>query len=91
MCVYFGLLKDGEYVFHQSTNKELWNDFIKDRTTNIPDVVIADVNDFFKYFHKGITIADCSECHFWDFELGIEKICYDLSKEVLEWETKSLK
>ena len=86
--VFFGLIKGGRYVLHQSSSRYLWADFIEGKSTKIPDVVIADANDFLYHFEKGLTVEDCSECHFWDFENNIEKICTNLFDKVLKWETK---
>lgn len=91
MNVYFALIKEGICKLHQSSNRKLWEDFINGKTTNIPDIIIADANDFFRYFRQGLTVDECSECHFWDYEEGVEKICYNLSDEVLTWETIDIK
>ena len=87
--VFFGLIKNNKYVLHQSSSRKLWEDFIDRKSTKIPDEVIADANDFLYHFENGLTVEDCSECHFWDFENNIEKICTNLSEKVLKWETKS--
>lgn len=91
MNVYLGIIKNNRYVLHQSSNRELWEDFICGKTNRIPDSVIADINDFFKHFEKDLLLENCSEFHFWDYETGIEKICYNLSDEPLNWITNKIK
>lgn len=91
MNVYFGLIKDNKYVLHQSSDRKLWEEFISGSSNNIPEVVVADANDFFKHFNGGLIVENCSECHFWDFQKGIEKVCYNLSNEDLQWEIKEIK
>ena len=90
MNVYYGFIKDGRYVLHRSSNRKLWEDFILGASTNIPDIVISDANEFFFHFENGLSVKDCSEFHFWDYRTGIEKICYNLSDDVLIWSTKTI-
>ena len=90
MNVFFALIKDGRDVLHQSCDRKLWESFISGITNSIPDTVIADVNKFLYHSEKGLTVEECSEFHLWDYETGIEKICYNLSDENLIWKTKRI-
>ena len=90
MNIYYGLIKGDRYVLHQLSNRKLWEDFITGETTNIPDIVIADANEFLFHFEGGLTVEECSEFHFWDYEKGIEKICNNLSDENWTWLTKTI-
>ena len=92
MKVYFALIKNGVYKLHQSSNRNIWEDFINGKTSNIPDIIVAEANDFFKHFNKdGLTVDKCSEFHFWDFENDMEKICNNLLDEELIWTTINIK
>lgn len=90
MNVYFGIIKNNRYVLHQPSNRKLWKNFIDGIANEIPDIIIADINDFFEHFEKDLLLEDCSEFHFWDYEAGIEKICYNLSEQPLKWTIKKI-
>ena len=83
-------LKQGErIVFSQHTSRKLWNDFLEDKSNKIPDIIVAEVEDAFNHLENNLTIENCTECHVVDEENGIEKVCYNLSNEELEWEIKN--
>ena len=91
MDICFVLTKSNAYKFHKHYERRLWIDFLNGESNKIPDIVIADIEDFSKSIEKGLTIENFSECHVIDEETRLEKICYNLSNEELEWEIKNIK
>lgn len=82
------VVNGGRCVYHKGTNMRLWKDFIDGVSTEIPDAVIADIDDDLKRKEHGLALEECSELHFVSDEIGLEKICYNLSDEILCWTTK---
>lgn len=52
MNVYFGIIKNNRYVLHQPSNRKLWKNFIDGIANEIPDIIIADINDFLNILKK---------------------------------------
>lgn len=87
--IVFNLMKGEKIVYHQRTSRKIWIAFFEGKSCKIPSVIIDDVDKFLKNKTKGLTIENCTECHVVDEENGIEKVCYNLSNEELEWEIKN--